>query len=116
MAAIIRTDDGTAVRDYIHVMDLADGHVAALDALAGGDALQIYNLGTGRGTSVLELIGAFEKANSVAVPYVPADRRPGDASIVYAAADKAERDLNWRATRTLADMCADSWRFTKRNG
>lgn len=110
------TADGSAVRDYIHVMDLADGHVAALGALGSGDPLQVYNLGTGRGTSVLELIDAFERANEVKVPTAPAERRPGDAAAVYAAAGKAERDLNWRATRSVTEMCADSWRFAKRNG
>lgn len=110
------TDDGTAVRDYVHVMDLAEGHVAALGSLQNGVPRQVYNLGTGRGTSVLELIDAFERANNVEVPVVAADRRPGDASVVYAATHKAERELNWRATRSLAEMCADSWRFAKQNG
>ncbi len=109
------TDDGTAVRDYIHVLDLADGHVAALGALHQGDPLQIYNLGTGRGTSVLELINTFERANEVKVPTVLAERRAGDVAVVYAATGKAERELDWRATRSLSEMCADSWRFAKRN-
>jgi UDP-glucose 4-epimerase len=109
------TEDGTAVRDYVHVMDLAEGHVAALRAVHKGDALQVFNLGTGRGTSVLEFIDAFESANDVKVPVVLAERRPGDVAAVYAAATKAERELKWRATRSLSQMCVDSWRFVKRN-
>jgi UDP-glucose 4-epimerase len=105
------TPDGTAVRDYIHVADLAEGHVAALEALGGGEPLQLYNLGTGRGTSVMELIAAFERATGATVRYVAADRRPGDVAVVYAEAKKAERELGWRATRGLHEMCADSWRF-----
>jgi UDP-glucose 4-epimerase len=111
-----QTEDGTAVRDYIHVMDLAEGHVAALDALERGGPLQVYNLGTGHGTSVLELIDAFESANNVRVPRKPADRRPKDVASVFAAVEKAERQLQWRATRSLPEMCADSWRFAKRSG
>jgi UDP-glucose 4-epimerase len=109
------TADSTAVRDYIHVVDLAEGHVAALDALSEGDALQVYNLGTGHGTSVLELIATFEEVNGVKVPHVAADRRPGDVAAMYAAVGKAERELGWRATRGLPEMCADSWRFATRN-
>ena len=105
------TTDGTAVRDYIHVVDLAEGHVAALNALGGGDPLQVFNLGTGRGTSVLELVAAFEEATGQAIPSVDAERRSGDVAVLYAAVAKAERDLGWRATRRLHDMCADSWRF-----
>jgi UDP-glucose 4-epimerase len=110
------TKDGTAVRDYIHVMDLAEGHVAALDALSGGDALQTFNLGTGRGTSVLELIAAFEHATGEAVPLSVTERRPGDVAMLYAAVGKAERLLSWRAKRGLLEMCADSWKFTSVNG
>ena len=108
------TDDSTAVRDYIHVVDLAEGHVAALQALRDGEALQVYNLGTGKGTSVLELITAFERATGIVVPYVMADRRPGDVGAMYAAVEKAERELGWRAQLSIADMCADSWRFACR--
>jgi UDP-glucose 4-epimerase len=108
------TPDGSAVRDYIHVVDLARGHVAALEALGKGEALQLYNLGTGRGTSVLELIGAFEQATGAKVPHVAADRRPGDVAAMYAAVGKAERELGWRATHDVAEMCADSWRFATR--
>lgn len=105
------TSDGTAVRDYIHVLDIAEGHVAALQGLERSRGLQVYNLGTGRGTSVYELIAAFEEATGVEVPHVPADRRPGDVAEIYAATGKAERELGWRATRGVAEMCADSWRF-----
>lgn len=108
------TSDGTAVRDYIHVVDLAEGHVAALEALGGGDRLQLFNLGTGRGTSVMELITAFEQATGVKVPHVAADRRPGDVAEMYAEAKKAERELGWRATRGIPEMCADSWRYATR--
>ena len=105
------TDDGTAVRDYVHVLDLAEGHVAALEALGGGDPLQIYNLGTGRGTSVKQLITTFERVNRVAVPWVAADRRAGDEPTLYAAVTKARCELGWSATRSLEQMCVDSWRF-----
>ena len=108
------TADGSAVRDYIHVVDLAAGHVAALEALGNGESPQLYNLGTGQGTSVLELIAAFEQATGAKVPNVAADRRPGDVAAIYAAVGKAERELGWRATRGLAEMCADSWRFATR--
>ena len=108
------TPDKTAVRDYIHVADLGEGHVAALEALGRGENLQLYNLGTGRGTSVLELIAAFEQANGVKVPRVAADRRPGDVAAMYAEVGKAERELGWRATRGIAEMCADSWRYATR--
>lgn len=110
------TADSTAVRDYIHVVDLAEGHIAALEALRKGETLQIYNLGTGHGTSVLELIAAFERATGAKVPHVSADRRPGDVAAIYAAAAKAERELGWRAMRGLPAMCADSWRFATRSG
>lgn len=108
------TPDSTAVRDYIHVEDLAEGHVAALRALGKGEALQLYNLGTGHGTSVLELLAAFEKITGAKVPYVAADRRSGDVAVMYAAVGKAERELGWRAKRGLAEMCADSWRAANR--
>lgn len=105
------TEDGTPIRDYIHVVDLAEGHVAALEALNSREDFGVYNLGTGHGTSVLELIGEFEKATGIKVPYVAAERRPGDVAQLYAATDKAERELGWQATRGVAEMCADSWRF-----
>lgn len=103
------TVDGTGVRDYIHVMDLAEGHVAALDHLTEG--VYIYNLGTGKGTSVLELVEAFEEANGIEVPYEIVDRRPGDIASCYADASKAERELEWTAKRDIITMCRDAWRF-----
>jgi len=105
------TADGTAVRDYIHVADLADGHVAALTSLGQGDPLQIFNLGTGRGTSVLELVRAFEEACGRPIPLVDAPRRPGDVAILFADAAKAKQELGWEAALGLPAMCADSWRF-----
>ncbi|WP_265570921.1 UDP-glucose 4-epimerase GalE [Sphingomicrobium nitratireducens] len=107
------TPDGTAVRDYIHVMDLAEGHVAALEA--PGEGFRAFNLGTGRGTSVLELVRAFEQATGVPVPREKAPRRPGDVPVLEAAVGKAERELGWRATRSIAEMCRDAWRFASRN-
>lgn len=105
------TADGTGVRDYIHVMDLAEGHVVALDKLTSG--VHIYNLGTGQGTSVLQLLKAFEEANSLKVPYEIVDRRSGDIAQCYANASKAERELRWKAKRGIIDMCRDAWRFEK---
>ena len=109
------TPDGSAVRDYVHVVDLAEGHVAALENLDRGQNLGVYNLGTGRGTSVLELISAFEQATGVEVPHVAAERRPGDVSELYAATEKANRELGWTSKRSLADMCSDSLRFAFNN-
>ncbi|MED3662062.1 UDP-glucose 4-epimerase GalE [Ureibacillus terrenus] len=103
------TPDGTGIRDYIHVMDLAEGHVAAYKHLRKG--VHVYNLGTGKGTSVLELVHAFEKANGIKVPYEIVERRPGDIAICYADASKAERELGWKAKRDIIDMCRDAWRF-----
>lgn len=103
------TMDGTGVRDYIHVMDLAEGHVAALTCIRKG--VQIYNLGTGQGTSVLELVKAFEEANGVAIPYKMMDRRPGDIACCYADTSKAHQELGWKAARDLVLMCKDAWRF-----
>ncbi len=103
------TIDGTGVRDYIHVMDLAEGHVAALNRLTAG--VHIYNLGTSQGTSVLQLVKAFEEANDITVPYEIVDRRPGDIAECYADASKAERELNWKAKRDIVAMCRDTWRF-----
>ena len=92
-----------------------EGHVAALEALERAERCQIYNLGTGRGTSVLELIRVFEQATGVAVPYVSAERRAGDVAAMFASTRKAERELGWKARRGLPEMCADSWRFATRN-
>ncbi len=105
------TPDGTGVRDYIHVVDLAKGHLAALDRLASDPGLHIWNLGTGHGTSVLELVSAFERATHVRIPYEITGRRPGDVAATWAEVTKAWRELGWKAERTLDDMCADSWRW-----
>ncbi|KXH86083.1 UDP-glucose 4-epimerase GalE [Sporosarcina sp. HYO08] len=105
------TVDGTGVRDYIHVMDLAEGHVVALDHLTEG--VHVYNLGTGQGTSVLELVNAFEEANGIKVPYEIVERRPGDIASFYADASKAKRELGWTAKRDVIAMCRDAWRFEK---
>lgn len=103
------TVDGSGVRDYIHVMDLAEGHVAALDNLVEG--VHIYNLGTGKGTSVLELVKAFEEANGIQIPFEIVDRRPGDIAICYADTTKAKKELGWTAKRDIIAMCRDAWRF-----
>jgi len=105
------TIDGTCVRDYVHVMDLAEGHVAALDNITEG--VHIYNLGTGHGISVLELVSAFEDANSIEVPYEIVERRPGDIASCYADASKAEMELGWTAKRDIMSMCRDAWRFER---
>ena len=103
------TVDGTAIRDYIHVMDLAEGHVAALNNLKEG--IHIYNLGTGQGTSVLELVNAFEKATGINMSYETIERRPGDIALIYADVEKAKKELGWSAKRDITTMCRDSWRF-----
>ncbi|MFJ8263025.1 UDP-glucose 4-epimerase GalE [Rummeliibacillus sp. NPDC094406] len=108
------TVDGTGVRDYIHVMDLAEGHVAALKHLSEG--VHIYNLGTGKGTSVLELVKAFEEANDIEIPYEIGNRRPGDIAICYADTIKAEKEIGWVAKRDIVTMCKDAWRFEKNYG
>ncbi|TMB73230.1 MAG: UDP-glucose 4-epimerase GalE [Chloroflexi bacterium] len=108
------TADGTGVRDYIHVVDLARGHLAALDHLAAGET-QVFNLGTGRGTSVLELIQIFERVSGRAIPYDFASRRPGDVAAAYADPTKAARELGWKAERTVEDACRDLWRWKQRN-
>lgn len=105
------TPDGTGVRDYIHVVDLAEGHVAALNHLTTG--VEVFNLGTGKGTSVLELIHAFEKANEIKVPYEVVDRRAGDIASFYADTQKAEKELGWKAKLDVIDMCKDAWRFER---
>ncbi len=106
------TKDGTGVRDYIHVVDLAIGHIKALDKLkADGHGMHIYNLGTGTGYSVLDMINAFEKANNVSVPYKIAPRRPGDIAECYSDPTKARKELGFEATKSLEDMCRDAWNF-----
>lgn len=106
------TVDGSGVRDYIHVVDLAEGHVKALEHLNHG--VHIYNLGTGRGTSVLELVQAFIKENQVDVPYKIVNRRPGDLATCYADASKAQSELQWTAKRGIEDMVRDAWNFEKK--
>lgn len=105
------TPDGTGVRDYIHVVDLAIGHLKALDFLEEHSGLHVYNLGTGRGYSVLEIVRAFEQASGRAVPYQITARRAGDISICYADPAKALEELRWKAERGLDEMCADAWQW-----
>lgn len=110
-----KTIDGTGVRDYIHVVDLAYGHLCALRKLAEKPGLVIYNLGTGKGTSVLELVHAFENVNNIKIPYVICDRRPGDVDENYADASKAFREMNFKTKLTIEDACRDSWNWQKNN-
>jgi UDP-glucose 4-epimerase len=109
------TPDGTGVRDYLHVVDLAEGHVAALRHLLGGARSLTVNLGTGRGSSVLELVHAFERASGRPVPYEIVARRPGDVAACYADPTLAERTIGWKARRDLDQMCTDSWRWQVAN-
>ena len=109
------TADGSGVRDYIHVVDLARGHVAALKALAPEGGVSVYNLGTGRGTSVFELVHAFEQATGVEVPYRVGPRREGDIAACWADCSKAAAELGWRAEYGIERMCADSWRWQQAN-
>ena len=108
------TPDGTGVRDYIHVVDLATGHVAALQAIEKNCGIAIYNLGTGHGYSVLDVVKAFEKANNLKVPYVIKPRRPGDIATCYCNPAKAKAELGWEARYGIEDMCRDSWNFQKK--
>ncbi|MFM0855067.1 UDP-glucose 4-epimerase GalE [Streptococcus suis] len=109
------TVDGTGVRDYIHVIDLALGHIKALEKISTTVGVHTYNLGSGQGTSVLELVQAFEKVNGVPVPYKIVDRRPGDVATCYANADKALAELNWKTEKTIEDMCRDTWNWQSKN-
>ncbi|WP_336712500.1 UDP-glucose 4-epimerase GalE [Arthrobacter sp. USHLN218] len=109
------TPDGTGVRDYIHVMDLAAGHLAALDYIAGRSGVRRWNLGTGRGSSVLEVLEAFGKAAGFEIPRELTDRRPGDAAVSYADPTAALAELGWSAERSLEQMCQDHWRWQKEN-
>lgn len=109
------TPDGTGVRDYIHVVDLARGHVKALKKIEEKAGLCIYNLGTGQGYSVLDVVKNFEEASGVKIPYEILPRRAGDIAANYADASKAQRELGWKAEYTLKDMCADSWNWQKNN-
>lgn len=109
------TVDGTGVRDYIHVVDLAIGHVKALEKVMNTTGVEAYNLGTGRGYSVLELISAFEKVTGIKIPYKIFGRRPGDVAICYADPTKAKEELGWVATRGIEEMCRDAWRWQSNN-
>ncbi|WP_040196871.1 UDP-glucose 4-epimerase GalE [Candidatus Soleaferrea massiliensis] len=109
------TPDGTGVRDYIHVVDLALGHLKAVDKVLATDGVMTYNLGTGNGYSVLQVVAAFEKASGVSIKKKIAPRRPGDIAECYADPTKAREELGWEATRGIEEMCADTWRFTQNN-
>jgi UDP-glucose 4-epimerase len=109
------TPDGTCIRDYIHVEDLVSGHVAAIEYLNKEKGVSIFNLGTGNGVSVLELVSAFEKATGVKIRKKTAPRRPGDSPTCYAATEKAKKALKWSAKKTLPEACTDTWRWQKNN-
>ena len=109
------THDGTGVRDYIHVVDLALGHVKALNKIKGNCGLKIYNLGTGHGYSVLDIVKAFEQASGVKIPYEITARRPGDIATCYSDASLAKKELGWEAQYGILEMCEDSWRWQKNN-
>ncbi|WP_234496535.1 UDP-glucose 4-epimerase GalE [Vibrio maritimus] len=109
------THDGTGVRDYIHVMDLADGHIAALKTVGQESGLHVYNLGTGRGSSVLDMVSAFSSACGEPIPYELCERRAGDIAECWSSPGKAERDLQWKATRTINEMARDTWHWQSNN-
>ena len=109
------TPDGTGVRDYIHVVDLAKGHVAAVKFVAENKGCDVFNLGTGTGYSVLDIVKTFEKVNNVPVPYAIVDRRPGDLATCYADPAKSAQGLGWKAEKNLADMCRDAWNWQSKN-
>ena len=109
------TPDGTGVRDYIHVVDLAIGHLRALEKILGSTGVEAYNLGTGNGYSVLEIVDAFEKASGRNIPYKITARRPGDIGVCYADPTKARVELGWVAERGIEEMCEDSWRWQFNN-
>ena len=109
------TPDGTGVRDYIHVADLARGHVNSVSKVMESHGVNVYNLGTGKGYSVLEIVRAFEEANGIRIPYVIKPRRPGDIAVCYADPSKALKELGWKAEYDLPRMCRDSWNYTKRS-
>jgi UDP-glucose 4-epimerase len=110
------TPDGTGIRDYVHVVDVAEGHLAALERLFDRPGSHVYNLGTGTGHSVLEVVAAFETATGAQVPYRIEGRRPGDVAAAWAAVDKARDDLGWKASRSLEQMCPDAWRWEQGSG
>jgi len=109
------THDGTGVRDYIHVVDLAKGHIKALEKVIKTNGIDAYNLGTGIGYSVLDVVKNFEKVTNIKIPYVFVDRRPGDIDKCYADPTKAFKELGWKAEKTLEDMCRDAWNWQKNN-
>ena len=109
------THDGTGVRDFIHVVDLAKGHVAAVKYVASNKGAEVFNLGTGIGYSVLDIVKAFKDANGIEIPYVIAERRSGDVAECYADPKKAFEGLGWKAEKNLTDMCKDSWRWQSSN-
>ena len=109
------TFDGTGVRDYIHVVDLAIGHIKALEKVSEKKDVYIYNLGSGEVTSVLQLVNTFESVNKVPIPYKIVPRRSGDVATCYANADKAYKELNWRTTKSIEDMCRDTWNWQSKN-
>ncbi|HGR8601834.1 TPA: UDP-glucose 4-epimerase GalE [Streptococcus pneumoniae] len=109
------TLDGTGVRDYIHVVDLAIGHIKALEKVFEKIDVYIYNLGSGEGTSVLQLVNTFESVNKIPIPYKIVPRRSGDVATCYANADKAYKELNWRTTKSIEDMCRDTWNWQSKN-
>jgi len=109
------TPDGTGVRDYIHVVDLAKGHLAALNHIKQQNNVSIYNLGTGKGTSVLELVAAFEKASMKKIPYTLVSRRPGDIPVSFANCDKAFKELGWKTEKSIEEACKDSWNWQVNN-
>lgn len=109
------TLDGTGVRDYIHVVDLAIGHIKVLEKVSEKTDVYIYNLGSGEGTSVLQLVNTFESVNKIPIPYKIVPRRSGDVATCYANADKAYKELNWRTTKSIEDMCRDTWNWQSKN-
>ena len=109
------TPDGTGVRDYIHVVDLAEGHVTALKAIQNHCGCAIYNLGTGQGYSVLDVVKTFERVNHISIPYNIKPRREGDIAICYSNPIKAEKELGWKARFGLEEMCRDAWNWQNKN-
>lgn len=109
------TPDGTCIRDYVHVVDLAQGHVASVKACLSGTGISVFNLGSGKGYSVMEMLHAFGKAVGKEIPYTITGRRAGDVAVSYASAEKAKRELGWQTMQTLDTMCADSWRWQTQN-
>lgn len=109
------TNDGTGVRDYIHVVDIAKGHIKAIEKIKSDNGISIYNLGTGRGYSVLEIISVFEKQTKRKIKYKIVDRRPGDIASCYSNPAKAEAELNWKSTKDIEEMCEDAWRWQVNN-